>query len=215
LKSRFVSFEIKIYPLKSRSPQNPQEILNLRVHKYNQELFWVVQFHRAVFALPLFQEMKLEEVMQEAIERHFKGEKFRERNAGQGLDRVMKSEGFNNEIGVDTNTGMFKWCSTEERYSKTVSTPVQCFLNYSRVSFIDYRCECVSKEGSELRQGNNSNGQRVLPLRKYFLESTSYLLPFSSKTFLIFYITFYLSVWKILAGTTFERLKFFLSIENI
>jgi len=47
----------------------------------------------------------LEDTIQEALQRHFQGVKFRERNAGFQIDREMSDEGFNNEIGVDLNTG--------------------------------------------------------------------------------------------------------------
>lgn len=47
----------------------------------------------------------LYEVMQEALQRHAEGLKYRERNAGTQIDDQMKDEGFNNEIGVDWETG--------------------------------------------------------------------------------------------------------------
>lgn len=43
--------------------------------------------------------------MQEALQRHFQGVSFRERNAGFMIDREMKDEGFYNHIGVDLDTG--------------------------------------------------------------------------------------------------------------
>ena len=43
--------------------------------------------------------------MQEALQRHFQGVVFRERNAGIKIDSEMKEEGFNNRIGVDLATG--------------------------------------------------------------------------------------------------------------
>jgi glycogen debranching enzyme len=43
--------------------------------------------------------------MQEALQRHASGVKFRERNAGPNIDRDMDDMGFNNEIGVDWKTG--------------------------------------------------------------------------------------------------------------
>lgn len=48
---------------------------------------------------------KLCDVIQEALTVHLNGLKFRERNAGPLIDDHMSDEGFNNEIGVDLNTG--------------------------------------------------------------------------------------------------------------
>jgi glycogen debranching enzyme len=43
--------------------------------------------------------------IQESLSIHLNGLKFRERNAGKQIDEHMRDEGFNNEIGVDLNTG--------------------------------------------------------------------------------------------------------------
>lgn len=53
----------------------------------------------------IFQAQLLEEVIQEGIQRHFQGVKFRERNAGFQIDRQMNDDGFNNNVGVDLETG--------------------------------------------------------------------------------------------------------------
>lgn len=53
-----------------------------------------------------FQDQLLEDVIQETLQRHFQGVKFRERNAGYQIDREMCDEGFNNEIGVSMETGI-------------------------------------------------------------------------------------------------------------
>lgn len=51
------------------------------------------------------QDQPLSEVIQEAVQRHFQGVSFKERNAGFMIDREMKEEGFYNHIGVDLDTG--------------------------------------------------------------------------------------------------------------
>lgn len=43
--------------------------------------------------------------MQESLEKHFKGLRFRERNAGRQIDEHMTDKGFDNEIGVNMQTG--------------------------------------------------------------------------------------------------------------
>lgn len=52
------------------------------------------------------QKSTIEEVIQEALQRHATGLSFREANAGPGLDMQMKDEGFNIEIHVDWKTGI-------------------------------------------------------------------------------------------------------------
>jgi len=47
----------------------------------------------------------LADVVHEALQVHFNGLKFRERNAGKKIDEHMVDAGFNNEIGVDPETG--------------------------------------------------------------------------------------------------------------
>ncbi|KAL8857696.1 MAG: hypothetical protein Q9178_005731 [Gyalolechia marmorata] len=48
----------------------------------------------------------IEEIIQEALQRHATGLSFREANAGPKLDMQMKDEGFNIEIHVDWKTGI-------------------------------------------------------------------------------------------------------------
>lgn len=48
----------------------------------------------------------IEEIIQEALQRHATGLSFREANAGPGLDMQMKSEGFHINVKVDWTTGM-------------------------------------------------------------------------------------------------------------
>ncbi|KAL8820229.1 MAG: hypothetical protein Q9223_001521 [Gallowayella weberi] len=48
----------------------------------------------------------IEEIIQEALQRHASGLSFREANAGPNLDMQMKDEGFNIEIHVDWDTGI-------------------------------------------------------------------------------------------------------------
>ncbi|CAH0555446.1 unnamed protein product [Brassicogethes aeneus] len=47
----------------------------------------------------------LHEIMQEALNVHFQGLAFRERNAGSQIDAHMTEKGFNNQIGVHPETG--------------------------------------------------------------------------------------------------------------
>ncbi len=51
-------------------------------------------------------ESSIEEIIQEAMQRHATGLSFREANAGPALDMQMKSEGFNIDIHVDWETGL-------------------------------------------------------------------------------------------------------------
>lgn len=50
----------------------------------------------------------LHDVMQEALNVHFQGLVFRERNAGTRIDEHMKDCGFNNQIGINPDTGFGK-----------------------------------------------------------------------------------------------------------
>ncbi|XP_068630910.1 glycogen debranching enzyme isoform X2 [Battus philenor] len=47
----------------------------------------------------------LHDVMQEALDVHFQGLVFRERNAGRSIDAHMSDKGFNVQIGIDPETG--------------------------------------------------------------------------------------------------------------
>ena len=51
-------------------------------------------------------ESTIEEIIQEALQRHAAGLSFREANAGPGLDMQMRYEGFQIDVQVDWNTGM-------------------------------------------------------------------------------------------------------------
>lgn len=51
-------------------------------------------------------ESTIEEVIQEALQRHATGMKYREANAGPGIDCQMKDNGFNQDIHVDWENGM-------------------------------------------------------------------------------------------------------------
>lgn len=51
-------------------------------------------------------ESTIEEIIQEAMQRHASGLSFREANAGDALDVQMKSEGFNIDVKVDWDTGL-------------------------------------------------------------------------------------------------------------
>ena len=52
------------------------------------------------------EESSIEDVIQEALQRHASGISFREANAGPNLDMQMRSEGFNIEVKVDWETGI-------------------------------------------------------------------------------------------------------------
>lgn len=51
-------------------------------------------------------ESTIEDVIQEALQRHATGMKYREANAGPGIDSQMSDEGFNQHIFVDWDTGI-------------------------------------------------------------------------------------------------------------
>ncbi|KAF8361461.1 agl-1, partial [Pristionchus pacificus] len=51
-------------------------------------------------------EEELRETMREAVERHWKGIEFRERNSGRGIDEHMRERGFDVSIRVDRETGL-------------------------------------------------------------------------------------------------------------
>lgn len=53
-------------------------------------------------------ESTVEEVIQEALQKHCEGFKFKEANAGSGLDMQMKDEGFLVEVQPDWETGFVK-----------------------------------------------------------------------------------------------------------
>lgn len=51
-------------------------------------------------------ESTIEDIIQEALQRHASGMKYREANAGPQIDSQMKDEGFNQDIHVDWETGI-------------------------------------------------------------------------------------------------------------
>lgn len=57
-------------------------------------------------------EQPLHDVMQEALNVHFQGLAFRERNAGRQIDEHMSDQGFNNQIGIHPETGIFTFKTT-------------------------------------------------------------------------------------------------------
>ncbi|KAF4126960.1 glycogen debranching enzyme [Geosmithia morbida] len=52
------------------------------------------------------EESTIEDIIQEALQRHASGMKYREANAGPQIDSQMRDEGFNQEIKVDWETGI-------------------------------------------------------------------------------------------------------------
>uniref|UniRef100_A0A7E4ZTU8 Glycogen debranching enzyme n=1 Tax=Panagrellus redivivus TaxID=6233 RepID=A0A7E4ZTU8_PANRE len=51
---------------------------------------------------------KLHETMNEALQKHYAGISFRERNAGHQIDEQMQHDGFNVEVGIDEDTGFVR-----------------------------------------------------------------------------------------------------------
>lgn len=78
---------------------------------------------------------RLHQVMQEALNVHFQGLAFRERNAGRQIDAHMTDRGFNNQIGIHPETG--KSINTENilylRYIR-LNQKVFCVKSYLSVS---------------------------------------------------------------------------------
>jgi hypothetical protein len=60
----------------------------------------------------------LYDVIQEALTVHFQGLCFRERNAGHNIDAHMTDKGFNNQIGVNPETGEYSTSSKKYNTSK-------------------------------------------------------------------------------------------------
>lgn len=52
------------------------------------------------------EQSSIQDIIQEAMQRHASGMKFREANAGPGIDMQMRDEGFNIEINVDWSNGI-------------------------------------------------------------------------------------------------------------
>ncbi|KAL4701918.1 hypothetical protein ACJJTC_018688 [Scirpophaga incertulas] len=65
----------------------------------------VLRLFPADDAAPAAAPMPLHDVMQEALDVHFQGLVFRERNAGRAIDAHMSDKGFNVQIGIDPETG--------------------------------------------------------------------------------------------------------------
>jgi hypothetical protein len=68
--------------------------------------------------------------MQEALSVHFQGLVFRERNAGKRIDEHMKDYGFNNQIGINPDTGFGELVAVLERFLD--STLVSSFRRQRR-----------------------------------------------------------------------------------
>lgn len=56
----------------------------------------------------------LQDVMQESLRIHFQGLVFRERNAGKKIDEHMTDFGFNNQIGINPETGFGEFLNRSE-----------------------------------------------------------------------------------------------------
>ncbi|KAJ9423835.1 glucanotransferase domain of glycogen debranching enzyme-domain-containing protein [Fusarium oxysporum] len=70
--------------------------------------------------LPYDDTCTIEEVIQEALQRHASGMKYREANAGPQIDAQMKDEGFNQEIKFNCGTWMDKMGESERAGSKGI-----------------------------------------------------------------------------------------------
>lgn len=77
-----------------------KESVTRRFLPYN-DTYFEFDDHRAYSC-----ESTMEEIIQEALQRHATGLSFREANAGPGLDMQMKPEGFQIDVKVDWSTGL-------------------------------------------------------------------------------------------------------------
>lgn len=59
--------------------------------------------------------------MQEALNIHFQGLIFREKNAGKTIDEHMTDRGFDNQIGVHPATGKLNLFRITLRYKKEIN----------------------------------------------------------------------------------------------
>ncbi|GMT14102.1 hypothetical protein PFISCL1PPCAC_5399 [Pristionchus fissidentatus] len=82
-----------------REAPNGKEILRAPVRR-------IYPTDDSVFGNGMEREEELRETMREAIERHWRGIEFRERNAGGAIDEQMKDQGFNVSIRVNRETGL-------------------------------------------------------------------------------------------------------------
>lgn len=82
---------------------NGQAILSDKVkRRFPADDTWVERDHPRAFEY----ESSVAELVQEIVQRHAEGIKFREYNAGPNLDMDMRDEGFNQKIWVDWDTGI-------------------------------------------------------------------------------------------------------------
>lgn len=87
----------RLFPTDDAEAQAPGVCVCIMIIVSCWTLFWLNWIHQ--------QDQPLHDVIQEALRIHFQGLVFRERNAGQSIDEHMVDRGFNNQIGVQPDTG--------------------------------------------------------------------------------------------------------------
>lgn len=97
--NRYLAFSQPMI-LSQKHPANVYVNLTQLRPKY----YYITNYISKVF-LHNFQDQPLHQVIQEALNTHFQGLAFRERNAGRAIDEHMRDQGFNNQIGTNPNTG--------------------------------------------------------------------------------------------------------------
>lgn len=129
----------------------------------------------------------MHQVIQEALNIHFQGLVFRERNAGRDIDEHMKDQGFNNQIGTNPNTGfvfggneancgtwMDKMGSSEKAGNKGVPTTPRdgsaieiVGLQYAGLRFLQKLAESQLLPYDSVERVGKSGGKTHWTLKKW------------------------------------------------